>query len=133
MVWYLRHSIEICLSCDHEAFLAHEKDRDAHNPLLIHFAPHLTNNENRTYTSGRSKIESKRRRKELQQAKRKRDDEQVDDNDQEEEVWVDDNQEDWWTWQQQERQRQRAKGRGQGHHSTGYSSSSWQPRYQQRR
>ena len=31
---------ETCLSCDHEAFLVHERERDAHNPLLIHFAPH---------------------------------------------------------------------------------------------
>ena len=30
---------ETCLSCDHEAFLVHERDRVAHNPLLISWLP----------------------------------------------------------------------------------------------
>ena len=55
---------EICLSCDHEAFLVSERDRDAHNPLLVNFDPHMTNNERRTYQSATNKIENKRRRKE---------------------------------------------------------------------
>ena len=42
---------ETCLSCDHGAFLVHERDRDSHNPLLIHFAPHMTHNESRSYYS----------------------------------------------------------------------------------
>ena len=123
---------ETCLSCDHEAFLVHKTDRDAHNPLLIHFVPHMTHNESRTYRSARSKIENKKRRREKQKENRQQSHaEQEDDNNEQEETWVNYTQEEWWTWQRHERQRQRDKGRGRGHYSTGYSSSSWQPRYQQ--
>ena len=126
---------ETCLSCDHEAFLVHERDRDAHNPLLIHFDPHTTRKEARTFRSGESKLKNKQRRKELQKANRRKGyHEQDDDDDDEEETWINPTytQEDWWTWQQHERQRQRSKGRGRGHFSTGRSSSSWQPKQQWR-
>ena len=130
---------ETCLSCDHEAFLVHERDRDSHNPLLIHFDPHMSHQESRGYRSVEAKIANKRRRKEKQRENRRKgyqeqqDDDDDDEEKEEEEVWINPkySQEDWWNYQTYERRRQQSKGHGRGHQSTGSSSSSWRPRYQQ--
>lgn len=127
---------ETCLSCDHEAFLVHERDTDSHNPLLIHFDPHMSHQESRNYRSAESKIANKRRRKEKQRENRRKgyvQEESDDEEKSEEEVWINPaySQEDWWNYQTHERRRQQDKGRGRGHHSTGSSSSSWRPRYRQ--
>ena len=144
---------ETCLSCDHEAFLVTERDRDAHNPLLIHFEPHMTNKETRDYRSGKSKIERKRRRKERQgeniqvchQQEEQDDqddddyyycdfdyndddddDDDYDDDDDDDDQWTNFSQEDWWTWQTHERRRQ--QGRGQGY-SASSASTTRRPKY----
>ena len=131
---------ETCLSCDHEAFLVHERDKDSHNPLLIHFHPHMTHKESRSYRSVESKIANKRQRKERQRENRQkgyREQEEDDDDDEEkeeeEEAWINPrySQEDWWNYQTHEGRRQQAKGQGRGHQSTGSSSSSWRPKYHQ--
>ena len=128
---------ETCLSCDHEAFLVHERDKDSHNPLLIHFDPHMSHQESRNYRSAESKIANKRRRKERQRENRRKGYVQEEDDDDEEKsevgVWINPaySQEDWWNYQTHERRRQQAKGHGRGHHSTGSSSSSWRPKYRQ--
>ena len=128
---------ETCLSCDHEAFLVHERDKDSHNPLLIHFDPHMSHQESRNYRSAESKIANKRRRKERQRENRRKGYVQEEDDDDEEksevEVWINPaySQEDWWNYQTHERRRQQSKGHGRGHQSTGSSSSSWRPKYRQ--
>ena len=127
---------ETCLSCDHEAFLVHERDRDAHNPLLIHFDPHLSNQEGRQYRSVEAKIQNKRRRKDKQRENRRKGYAQQEDTDDEEkedeEVWINPeySQQDWQDYYNQQRRQQQAKGRGRGY-SAGSSSSSWKPRHRQ--
>ena len=126
---------ETCLSCDHEAFLVRERDTDSRNPLLIHFDPHMTHKESRSYRSAESKITSKRRRKERQRENRQKGyREQEDDDDEEkEEVWINPkySQQDWQNYYNYERRRQQSKGYGRGHQASGSSSSSWRPKYQQ--
>ena len=127
---------ETCLSCDHEAFLVHERDRDAHNPLLIHFHPHFSHQEARQYRSSEAKIQNKRRRKDKQRENRMKGYAQQEDTDDEEkedeEVWINPeySQQDWQDYYNQQRRQQQAKGRGRGY-SAGSSSSSWKPRYRQ--
>ena len=127
---------ETCLSCDHEAFLVHERDRDAHNPLLIHFGPHMSNQESRHYPSAESKIANKRRRKDKQRENRRKGyaQENTDDEEREdEEVWINPeySQQDWQDYYNQQRQQQQAKGRGRGYQSTGSFSSSWRQQHRQ--
>ena len=55
---------ETCLSCDHKAFMVAPSDKDAHNPILIHFAPsNISWNEQLSYIPYGRKVERKQRRK----------------------------------------------------------------------
>ena len=110
---------ETCLSCDHEAFLVTENDRDVHNPLLIHFLPHITNQEAKDFRSYKSKVDRKRKRKEIKREKRQGYQQQ--DQDEDEEHWTHNSQQDWRAWSNYDYQQQG----GDQRYSSSSRSTTW--------
>ena len=104
-----------------ETFLPTERNRDAHDPLLAHFEPHMSKNERRSYQSATYKIESKRWRKDRQRANKQRGYPQDDDDDDEQDdsQWTNFFQQEWMDYQAQERRRRQQRGCGSGQHSSG--------------
>ena len=111
---------ETCLSCDHEAFLVTENDRDVHNPLLIHFLPHITNQEAKDFRSYKSKVDRKRKRKEIKREKRQGYQQQ--DQDEDEGHWTHDSQQDWRAWSNYDYQHQQG---GDQRYSSSSRSTTW--------
>ena len=96
-----------------------ENDRDVHNPLLIHFLPHITNQEAKDFRSYKSKVDRKRKRKEIKREKRQGYQQQ--DQDEDEGHWTHDSQQDWRAWSNYDYQQQG----GDQRYSSSSRSTTW--------
>ena len=117
---------ETCLSCDHEAFIVALSDKDAHNPILIHFTPSdVSWNEQRTYVPYERKVECKQHRKEQQRTNKRKGYPAGQEEEEDDGPWLNFGTQEWLDYQSQHRRQQCGSGYGG---SSAFSSHQWKPK-----